>query len=51
MMMNNQCKHNWKQVRDNERLVKCLICGEIWDVERLVNYLQGKVEELQEETK
>lgn len=42
-----ECKHNWKQV-DNIYFV-CIVpgCNEKWNVERLVNTLQSKVEQQQ----
>lgn len=47
--MEVNCKHNWKFTTDNT-YIKCLICGEQWNAERLVNYLQSKLEQLQEES-
>lgn len=41
----SECKHNWEQDHHLKIYVTCSICGERWNVERLVNYLQSKTEE------
>lgn len=41
----NDCRHNFIQC-ENKIYVKCSICGNIYNVERLVNALQNEVEKL-----